>query len=153
MKPGHLIEYNKRNNFFQKLCRKLGRQTSSRPLYFSKKLIRGKAMWSAAQFQYISIALNLAYNKNDCVKLQTIDSEICSISIFQKRVWDQFLHHILCMIFQEKCFSCYILLTDQISLPDCLYFSRYWVICGLQLFVNQVVTSQNLKLTLLFNLT
>ena len=54
------------------------------------------------------------------------------------------------MIFQEKCFSCYILLTDQISLPDCLYFSRYWVIRGLQLFVNQVVTSQNLKLTLSF---
>ena len=43
--------------------------------------------------------------------------------------------------FQEKCFSCYILLTDQISLSDCLDFSRYWAICALQLFVNQVVTS------------
>ena len=55
--------------------------------------------------------------------------------------------------FLKKNISHYISLTDQISLPDCLYFSRYWVICGLQLFVNQVVTSQNLKLTLLFNLT
>ena len=27
--------------------------------------------------------------------------------------------------FQEKCFSCYILLSDQISLSDCLHFSRY----------------------------
>ena len=27
--------------------------------------------------------------------------------------------------FQEKCFSSYILLTDKISLPDCLYFLRY----------------------------
>ena len=27
---------------------------------------------------------------------------------------------LLYMIFQEKCFSCYILLTDQISLSDCL---------------------------------
>ena len=26
--------------------------------------------------------------------------------------------------YQEKCFSCYILITDQISLPDCL-FLRY----------------------------
>ena len=26
------------------------------------------------------------------------------------------------MIFQQKCSSCYILLTDQISLPGCLYF-------------------------------
>ena len=30
--------------------------------------------------------------------------------------------------FKEKSFSCYILLTDQISLPGCLYFVRYWVI-------------------------
>ena len=29
-----------------------------------------------------------------------------------------------------------IVLTDQISLPDCLYFSRYWAICVLQLFAN-----------------
>ena len=34
-----------------------------------------------------------------------------------------------------------ILLTDQISLSDCLYFSRYWTLCVLQLFVNQTVTS------------
>ena len=33
------------------------------------------------------------------------------------------------MIFQEKCFPCYILLTDRISLSDCLYFLRYWAIC------------------------
>ena len=31
--------------------------------------------------------------------------------------------------------------TDQISLSDYLYFSRYWAICVLQLFVNQAVTS------------
>ena len=37
--------------------------------------------------------------------------------------------------------SCYILLTDQISLSDCLHFSRYWAICILQLFVKQAVTS------------
>ena len=43
--------------------------------------------------------------------------------------------------FPKKCFSCYILLTDQISLSDGLYFSRYWAICVLQLFVNQAVTS------------
>ena len=52
--------------------------------------------------------------------------------------------------FSEQRFSCYILLTDQISLSDCLYFLRYWAICVLRLFVNQAVTSQNLKLTLSF---
>ena len=41
-----------------------------------------------------------------------------------------------CMIFQEKCFSSYALLTDQVSYPDCLHFLRYWAIYVLQLFVN-----------------
>ena len=36
----------------------------------------------------------------------------------------------------------YTLLTDQILLPDDLYFLRYWSICVLmKLFFNQVVTS------------
>ena len=51
--------------------------------------------------------------------------------------------HLVCMIFPEKCFSCYILLTVQIPLPDCLfeiYFLRYWSICVLQLFIKQAVT-------------
>ena len=55
------------------------------------------------------------------------------------------------MIFQEKSFSCYILLTEQTSLSDCPYFSRYWATCVLQLFVNLAMTSSNLKLTRLFN--
>ena len=59
-------------------------------------------------------------------------------------------HHILCMFFQENILSCFILLTESISLSDCLYFLRYWAICVLLLFVNQVVTSEMLKLTLSF---
>ena len=75
------------------------------------------------------------------IRLEGIDPQICSILTFQKRVWEQFLHHILWMIFQEKCFLCYILLTDKISLPHCLYFSRYWAIRVLQLFASQVMKS------------
>ena len=37
--------------------------------------------------------------------------------------------------FSTKFSTCYILLTDQISLSGCLYFLRYWEICVLQLFV------------------
>ena len=37
-----------------------------------------------------------------------------------------------------------------ISLPGWLYFLRYWTIYVLKLFVNQVVTSWILKLTLSF---
>ena len=53
----------------------------------------------------------------------------------------QFPHNILCMIIQEKGFSCYAPSTNQISLSDGLYFLRFWAICVLRLFVNQVVTS------------
>ena len=34
----------------------------------------------------------------------------------------------------------YILLTEQISFSDYLYFLRYWTICALQLFVSHVAT-------------
>ena len=43
--------------------------------------------------------------------------------------------------FSTKIMLCYILLTDQMSLSDCLYFLKYWAKCVLQLFVNQVATS------------
>ena len=36
------------------------------------------------------------------------------------------------------------------SLSDCLYFSKYWAICVLKLFVSQAVTPKNLRLTKLF---
>ena len=52
--------------------------------------------------------------------------------------------------FSKKYSSCYIPLTDQMSLPGCLYFLRYWAICVLQLFVTQVATSWILKLTSYF---
>ena len=84
MKFDQLIEHNKKNICLQKLCRKRGQETTSRP---------------------------------------------------------PFLAHILCMIFHQKYFSYCILLTDQISLSDCLHVWRYWEICVLQLFVNQAVTS------------
>ena len=57
---------------------------------------------------------------------------------------------VLCMIFQEKCFSCYILLTDHNSLPDCLYFLRYWAICLLQLFVSPGCDVRNFEINLIF---
>ena len=41
-------------------------------------------------------------------------------------------------------------MTDQVSMSDCLYFSRYWAICVLQLFVNQAVTSKKCEIIKLF---
>ena len=49
MKLGQLIEYNKKIIVLQKLCRKWGRETSSRPLFvLSKSLKSGVTKWSAA---------------------------------------------------------------------------------------------------------
>ena len=55
------------------------------------------------------------------------------------------------LIFKEKYFSFYILLIDQISLSSCLYFVKYLAICVLQLFANQVVTSNLWSQTYLAN--
>ena len=43
--------------------------------------------------------------------------------------------------FSRKMFIMLYLLTDQILLSDCLYFSIYWAICVLQFLVNQAMTS------------
>ena len=65
----------------------------------------------------------------------------------QKEVWNESPGVIFCMALEEKHLSCYIPLTEQISLSVCLYLVRYSAISVLQLFVNQVVTSLSLKLT------
>ena len=39
MKFGQLIEYNKRNVFLKRSCRKYGREASSRPLFVYKKAL------------------------------------------------------------------------------------------------------------------
>ena len=56
------------------------------------------------------------------------------------------------MIFQEKYFPCYILLTDQSSLSDCpyvlRYIGKYYV---LQLFVTQGCDVKHLRLPYLSN--
>ena len=140
MKFGQLIEYN-RNIFLQNLCRNWGRETSSRPLlFFLKSFIWGESKWSAASFQYISIAHNLAYNKNNMYKI--LDywlRDILTFNSLEKVLGIVSITHFV-YDFQEKCFSCYSLLVDQISWSNCLYFLRYWAICVLQLFVSQVMT-------------
>ena len=143
MKLGQLIEYNKRNIFFQKLWKKWARETSSRPLYIFKKcLIWGKSKWSASPFQYILIALNLWCNKSKLYKtLDYWSREICSILIFAEKGPGLVSPPHFMYDFSKNCFQSYILLADQISLSDCLYYSRYWAICVLQFFVNQAVTS------------
>ena len=65
MKVSQLIEHPKTNIFLWKLCRKWGRETSSKPFFvFKKNFTLGKSKWSAAWFPCILIALKLAYKRN-----------------------------------------------------------------------------------------
>ena len=105
--------------------------------FFKKKFMRGKNKWSNFQFQCILVDLAL-----DIQKYQTVQN-FFSILTFSKKVWDWFLRHILCTIFQVKYFSCYILLTDQISLSDCLYFFIFSVSLDICFQVDDLIAFQN----------
>ena len=136
------IKYNKTNIFFSKITQKMGEedQLETSFCFFKKALYEVKASDLQLSFNIFRHPSTWPTIKPNCIKLQTTDPEICSIFVFQKRVWEQYLQHILCKIFQENGFSYYILLTNQTSLHCCLYLLRHWSICVLQLFVNQVIT-------------
>ena len=132
MKFGQLIEYNKRKIFLQKLCRRWDREASSRLFILKKCLIWGKSKWSAAYFQYISIALSLGYNKSKLYKMLDYWSrDMLNFNFPEKGSWASF-STTFCVWFFKKNISCYILLTDQFSMPDYFYFSRYCEVCVLQ---------------------
>ena len=50
--------------------------------FFWKSFIFGKSDCSAAWYYHILVALKLACNKKNCLKLDTTDPETCSILIF-----------------------------------------------------------------------
>ena len=119
--------------------------------FFYKSLMWGESKLSAAYFQFILIALNLPYNTNKLYKILDYRSgdmlnfnfgDMLNFNFSEKGLGQVSSPDFELDFSKKKCFSCYILLTEQISLSDCLYFSRYWTLCVLQLFVNQAVTSK-----------
>ena len=83
--------------------------------------------------------LTWIYNKNKRYEI----SDCCSRYMFNfgfLKKQEQFLRHILCIIFLKKYLSFHALLTDPISLFDCLYyFLRCLAVC--ESFVSQFATS------------
>ena len=150
MKFGQLLEYNIRNIFLGKSHTKCDGEAIPRPL--SKNRNRTYLCVNSLKFYPISFYCmpSWAISQNIETKPQTICFYF-TLSFFLKRGLEldslpHFLHNFCRKIF----FLLYTLLTEEISLSGCLYFVRYWAICALQLFVNQVVTSWILKLTLSF---
>ena len=94
--------------------------------------------WSAAYFQSLSIVFSLA-DKNKMYKtLEYWSRDMLNFEFLEKGLEVAPPPHFV-NDFSRKMFL--KLLTDQFSLPGCLYFWRYWSIGVLQLFVKQDVMS------------
>ena len=141
MKFGQLLECNMRNIFPEQSCTNCDGETCHR--LFSEKLKLSISLdISSLKFPTVCFCLaSCGLSKFIETKLQTTCFHlILGFLNTQKKVWNQSSCLNFCIIFEEKYF-CYILLIDQFLLSGCLYFVRYWAICVLKLFVNQVVTS------------
>ena len=104
------IEHNKRNIFLEiHEQNEADRLVSDLFLIFKRILYQLKASGCQLIFHIFRQSSSWHVIKANCIKLQTLDPKICSILIFKKSIQEYFLHHILCMIFLEKCFSFYIL--------------------------------------------
>ena len=120
-----VIKYNVINIFHEKSCNKWGRETSSRPRFvFHKALFGVKAIASTL----VSICFgNPRLTDNKQKLYETSDywfRDMLNFDFLKKSLGlassPHFLHD-----FWRKIF----LLTDRISLSDCLYFWRYLAIC------------------------
>ena len=147
MKFLQLIEDNMRNIFLQKLYTKFYGETIPR-------LFLKNQNWEYLCINSLKFCAVCSYcmpswglSKYIETKLHTTWVYLIESLFKSQNRPETSLPPIVCMIFKEKYFSCYILLTDQTELSGSFYFVRYWAICVLQLFVNQVVTSQILNLT------
>ena len=143
MKFGQLIECNLRIIFLEKSYTNMVEKLVPDPILKIKfEHISGSVIESFTQFVFIVCQVE-GYRNIDHLQLQTTCFYLILSFLFlkKKEVWNQSLCLIFHMLFEEKYFSCYILLIDQVSLSGCLYFVRYWAICVLLLFVNQVVAS------------
>ena len=126
LKLGQVVEYNNRNIFFKYHAEnEAGRLVPDLFFFFRKALYELKASGLQLSSHHFRQSSTWQTIKTKQIKLQNIDPDICSILIFQKKVWELFLHHSLCIIFQEKYFLCYTLLTDHFFfflISNFLYF-------------------------------
>ena len=93
-----------------------------------------------SSFEPRTHGLTLCYKNNLNKTLDYWSRDLLNFDFLEKGIVNSF-SNIFCTIFLEDCFSCYVLLTVQISFFDCLYFLRYWTICLLSLLVSQVLMS------------
>ena len=142
IKFGQLLEYNMRNNIT--LYIKSGGGTVPRPFLKSQNLA---CLWISSLNIYTVFVFIVCQVVDywNILALSCRPLVFTSYKAFQihKKGIELFLNYswtilIFCMTFEEKHFSCYILLTEKIPLSGYLYFGRYWAIGVFYLLVNHV---------------
>ena len=136
MKIGQLIEYNIRNIFIEKLYTKYGGEASPRPFHKNQNWTY---LWTNSlkcyKVCFYCMFKSKVYQNIFKLKCRTLVFILYKAFFFLKKkkmIWNSSSCLAFCMTLEEKYFSSYILLTDEISLPGSLYFLR---------FVAQPVTS------------
>ena len=111
MKNCQLTEYNMRHIFLKKLHTKCGREANSRGFYKKSKLSIYLDQMSEILWSFFIVCSSRGLPKYIKTKVLVICSyPILSFLKKQKEVWNLSLYLISCMIFEEKYFSCYIIL-------------------------------------------
>ena len=123
----------------KKTYTKYAEEASPRPFYKKSKLnilnISEETVWNVIKFVFI-VCPSRGHPKYFETKVLTTPFFIYMEFFLKiKRGLKLDFLPIFCMIFKEKCFSRYIRLTDQIPLPDCIYFFRYCAICTFNNFL------------------
>ena len=131
MKFGQLIVYNIRKNHTQNVEEKLFPDAFLKNQNWAYLRINSLKFYTVFFFNVCQVEDYLKI-----LKLNRRTLAFTSYEAFLKTKWGlrelelvslpHFMHG-----FWKKYFSCYILLTDEISLSNRLYFTRYWAICVL----------------------
>ena len=135
-----LIQYNMKTIFLEKSYTEYGEQTFQ-TLFWKIKIARtsGLLVWSFILFVFTVYQVEDYWNILKLLRYAADRLLLPHIKIFKKIKTRTSLELVsqphFCIIFEEKYFSCCILLIDQLSLPGCPYFARYGAICLLQLFL------------------
>ena len=142
--------YTKDLKILWKLCKKWRTETSSRPIFVSwKSFIWSKSKWSAAYFNYILIALSLAYNKNELYR--TLDSwsrDVPNFDFLEKGLGIASPPHFVYDFSRKSSLILYSINWPKIVVWLLLFLviisKLYKLIqlynCKLQLFISQVLT-------------
>ena len=127
------------NIFLEKSCTECGGKASLKPFCKKTKLsMSGSTVWNVLKFYLLYVQFEVYKNifkvRFDHLILPYL--ELVLLSYFVHDFW-------------RKYFSRYIL-TDQISLPDWLYFLRYWAIYYCNYLFHPVCNDVNFEINLAF---